>query len=515
MRNLAQNLGFLLFTAIILLNMSKAHAVAEVSPDSPVIRLPIKAIPKTLDNTNYVHVDQFRIGALLTDSLFEFGENLQLDPKLAKSIEWDKSRSRFLIELRDVSFANGKPIHAKDVISSITRCIRTSKKDITDSFSKIVGYDDFVEGKRKTPEGLKALSAHRLAIYLNEPSPLIVENLAMLSCAIVLPNAKGSTNLFAGALGSGPYTIDKINKSVIRLKKRANYYGISSGPNTIEFLATNNFGNLKALKDKMDLIVLDEEAPEVEGYNRFRYSRMGNWQLSFNNSKAPFNQKNLRLAVAKAIDYKLLSESMGWLPSRMQAGIFPFGMAGFVPRDLEKRELSEANRILKSLGYSRSNPFRFTLILSTRNGAKKEAEIWRKVFAGSYIDVTVQLLEHKELIERRRSGDFQVMRNGKAPGSIDAHLLLASYLAGSRFNTPRVNLPKCESKIRLALNTVEREQRRKRYVDAETCLMAEQVIVPLASLNPGWALLKKPWKIRRTNQYLLYPYYANEWRRED
>ena len=58
---------------------------------------------------------------------------------------------------------------------------------------------------------------------------------------------------------------------------------------------------------------------------------------------------------------------------------------------------------------------------------------------------------------------------------------------------------------------VDREKRFSVYKKAEDCLLDAAILMPLSTVQPGVALMRKPWKFTRQNKYLLYPYWISEW----
>ena len=92
------------------------------------VYLPLKAIPKHLKVDRLIQLDQFRVVALLANSLYEVGPKLQIDGKLAKSSVWDKDRKRLTIQLADARFPDGHEISADDVIRSVSACINPNPR---------------------------------------------------------------------------------------------------------------------------------------------------------------------------------------------------------------------------------------------------------------------------------------------------------------------------------------------------------------------------------------------------
>ncbi|MCY4643939.1 MAG: ABC transporter substrate-binding protein [Bacteriovoracales bacterium] len=478
--------------------------------DEQTVVLPLKAIPSDLRLDRLIQVDQIRVARLLSGNLFEVGENLQLEGKLAKNSYWEKGGKKLYIELGEATFSDGSPMNVDSVIHSLSDCIKSGPKNTTSAFSKIEGYRDFILGKSKRLKGLLKEGKNKMSLQTTHFAPLMKENLSAVSCSIIKPLKKGSNDLLSGAIGTGPYTIEKKTPKMLVLRKR-----FGRGPSRVKFISTNHYGNFDKLKSKVDLILVDSNIGDKKGFNKHKNSRLAYWQLSFNNENEPFNNLNLRKALSLGLDYKFLAERMGHETANLQEGLFPLGMRGFRPRREKPGNLEKANQILAQMGYRKEKPLKFSILLSKRKGVENSSRIWKKAFKGlSSIEISVELVEHRELIKRRREGKFDLLFHGKDTGSHDPHILLASYLSNSHFNTPRIKNRMCDRLIEKSLEIYDRGQRWDSYKKAENCLLNAYFIIPLATLNSGYALVKRPWKIARKNQYLLKPYDVDKWVKE-
>lgn len=480
--------------------------MSKVSIAENKVQLPLKAIPDHLKTDRLIQVDQFRVVALLADSLFEVGKKLQVVGKLAKTSYWDKSRKKLHIELGDVTFSDGSVLDSKSVVNSISACVKSSERNTTSAFTKIKGYKDFIPGKSKSLRGLKILSEKKLSIEVDSFAPLLKENLSSTACSIVKSIKNNSNDLLNGAIGTGPYTLKERSKGHIHLVHR---YG--KGPKSVLFLPTDNYGDFQKMKGSFNLILVDSNVGDTPGYNKHKNSRLGNWQFSFNNQSPPFNKLELRKAISLGIDYEILLKTFNWEKERLQKGLFPFGMRGFQKRELEDRNLNESIKIFKTFGYTKKKPLIFTLLLSKRKNIESKIKLLERAFSEMPVKVSVKLVAQRDLIKLRNRGKFDILFHGKASGSHDPHIILSSYMSASRFNTPRVKNLKCDELIKKSLQTYDRPLRWSYYKEAENCLLQTYFIVPLATVNGGYALVKKPWRIARKNQYLLYPYFVNEW----
>lgn len=478
---------------------------------SEKVVLPLKAIPQNLSLDHIIQVDQFRVISLLSDSLFEMGENLQLHPKLAESYRWEDGGRRLDVKIRKTFFSDGSPVKIEDVKKSILACVKSGRKGGLSSFSALKGYEKFINGNSRELGGVKVKGEVTLQFFLDKKTPLLTEALSNAACSIL--KASKGRDYYKGAIGAGPYKFVGKDKYEISLTKNKLYHGIKTGPKLVTLRSTSSYGDFNKLSKSFSLVITENKVKPSKTFAAFPYSRLGTWQLSFNNRKAPFSNPAIRKAVKNTIDFSLLQKELSYSPNRLQEGLFPFGMRGFKKRLNLKVQVDRANRSLAELGYSVKSPLEINFYLSKRKGSDKEAKVWEKAFKSRLVKVKVHLIEQKELVKIRNQGKFDILKHGKSPGSIDAHILLSSYHSKSRFNTPKANLPICDKKIVAALQVFDSDKRFEKYREVERCLLDQDIIVPLASLNAGAALVKAPWKITRTNQYLLYPYRANEWKK--
>lgn len=245
-------------------------------------------------------------------------------------------------------------------------------------------------------------------------------------------------------------------------------------------------------------------------FNQFEYARLGFYQLVLNNSRPPFNSEKVRKAIELGLDFDALAKGVGWKPEYLQAGFFPYGMRGFRQR-AQGRNVAEANKLLASAGYSAANPLKFTITMAKAKTSEHEATIWPHVFEGAWIKPVVELVDQNVLVDRRNAATFDALRIYKVPGSVDGDRLLSSYLTNSQYNTPRSVTRDCDKLIKAALQVVDVDERYHEYEKADACLMGHTILIPLASFQPGLALVRKPWALMRKNRYNLRPYDVQMW----
>lgn len=500
----------LLLAALLCASPSMAGAAETASADELAV-LPLKALPRRVAIDDMVMADEGFVADLISEGLFDIGEGFEVDRVLVDSVSWRKEGRVLRIQLKRALFSDGTEVRADDVMRTLHRCIKNAEEALSFALKNIDGFEEFVSGKSAVLRGLKKISDRELEIETTEPSPLLPDALAFHACGVI----KGaSTDLLGGAIGTGAYKLESADADRIVLRKRKDYHRESTGPEVVEFRSTNHWGSYAELKDWATVIKVEGDPGITPGFERFENAELGSYQLAFNNSSGPFSDVRVRRAVAAALDIETLSDKLHWRKDRLQGGLFPFGMRGFKHR-AARRDTALATRLLKEAGYSERRPLKFTITTARSKLSAAEAGAWPRAFPGVPIRVSLEVLEQKELVDRRRRGAFEALRIVKLPGTVDGHRLLTSYLTHSKFNTPRGNTPECDVIIKGSLGIADIDARYKEYEKADACLMARQILVPLASVQPGYVLLKRPWMLTRKSRYTRMPYSVYWWRRSD
>ncbi len=491
-------------------------SVAVASTDPSVAYLPIRAVPNSLDPSQLKVDSASYIFRQVAEGLFAIGDGFQIYPRLAENMEWSRDQKRLTIRLRKAKFSDDSAVDASAVVRSLKYCVRNAEKTLLVAVRSIEGYSSFIRDQSAPLSGIVIKSPNEIEIRLNRKAPLLLDDLAQADCHIVKPAANGSMDLLQGAIGSGPYRIKSTTKSEITIERRSNYPTALDGPDVAVYRQTEDFGRFDQLKSWVTMAAVEYRPASDDSFEEIEFSELGTHELIFNNAKPPFNRADVRRAVSLALDYRMLAKKLGWSPDTLQAGLVPLGMPGFHKREIEDRStrLDEAKRLLRRAGFSESHPLKFTLLLSRLPAYEKETGLWPKLFSGVPISVQVDLIQHAERNQRQDKGDFQAMRVMKYAGSVESHRIFSSYLSNSTYNPTRSHEPECDKFTASSISTVDRETRFKLYERADHCLMEKAILVPLASIQPGYVLLKKPWKLSRTNRYLLYPYWISEWRHD-
>ena len=222
-------------------------------------------------------------------------------------------------------------------------------------------------------------------------------------------------------------------------------------------------------------------------FREIEISELGTYQLILNNAKSPFNNVRVRRAVSLALDYRRLAEKMNWSEDTLQAGLVPLGMRGFLKRTPADRDEApkEATRLLKDAGYTAHHPLRFNVLFSSVPSMRGKCHTRRIFFL---VRRSWQSRRSFPTLSGTRGliAAISKLQDGSNTGALPNRTgCFFPDLSGSPFNPARSHGPKCDRLIEKSVSNQDREARFQLYSQADSCLMNQAILVPLASLQRG------------------------------
>jgi peptide/nickel transport system substrate-binding protein len=300
-------------------------------------------------------------------------------PDLAESWAWDGTKTKLTFKLRQgVKWHDGKPFTAKDVACT---------------WNKLLGKDK--DTFRKNPRAIWYQNVKNIAVNgdfevtfeLNRPQPALLSMLAS-GYSPVYPCHVSTRDMRTKPIGTGPFKFVEFKQNeVIRLARNPDYWKkgkpyldgiemriVSNRSTRILGFVAGEFDmtfsqdiTIPLLKD------MKSQAPNAICPVKPQYVPRN---LMVNREKPPFDNPELRKALALAIDRKpfvdILTEGKGDIGGVMLP--LPEGLWGMPPEvlktmtgyggDVEKNR-AEARKIMEKLGYSAQNPLKVKI--STRD----------------------------------------------------------------------------------------------------------------------------------------------------
>lgn len=245
----------------------------------------------------------------ITEGLLVIDENSQLQPLLAS--DWEAvDELTYIYHIRDdVNFSDGSPMTMEDVMFSLNRHI---------------GSDSFLGWMYDNVESMEQTGDWELTVKLSQPDALWQYTFGttaghIISKAYYDAHAEDFGTATGGVLGTGAYKLDHwTNGSEIVLAANENYWngGFNFDFNKIVFpVIVEDTTRLTALHTgQVDFILdvpvamldqIEDENTALKMVNSF-----GIDFLSFNTEKPPFDEVEVRQAIAYAIDGVAIAEQI-------------------------------------------------------------------------------------------------------------------------------------------------------------------------------------------------------------
>lgn len=245
------------------------------------------------------------------DNLFKFDKkDSSLQPNLVESYE-KVDDITYVLKLReDVTFWDGNPMTAEDVVFSMSRHMDPS---VASLFAYMYYSVDTIE----------ATGDYEVTVTLLAPDTDFIYNLATMAGAVIEKSfVEEAGDSFGkatgGTMATGPYKYDSWTEgSAIVLVKNDSYWGDVTYPeDTLEFdiIEDGATAALALTSGQVDFY----NTPTLDMMNQMKDSDLvyvyyapgvQNTYLAFNCSKGPFSDPNVRKAVSCAIDRDAISKA--------------------------------------------------------------------------------------------------------------------------------------------------------------------------------------------------------------
>jgi ABC-type transport system substrate-binding protein len=355
---------------------------------------------------------------LFYEALLDTDPNGNIIPSLAESWNVSKDGLDYTFKLRSgVKFHNGQEMTAEDVKWSAEYSMNPKNGATGLNYLKHV-------------KSVAALDRYTVRFTLKAPIAPFLAYLASIKAFSVAPKEsvpQGVETVPSFPPGTGPFQFKEYKPGREVVFTRFKDYRQKGLPYLDEVVLrpveepTVRFASLRA--GDLDMIertpyafVRKVDAAEVRGIKATAASGAGFRRIIFNVLEPPFNNPNLRLAVAYAIDKKQYLQGAFWGYGTPTDQRVPMGNSWFVKMPQRERDAAKVKALLKEAGVVGD----FEPELLGRKGAEEEHQVLERQLADAGIKVKVTVLEFGAYRQRQRSGDFQmILYGGDLP--IDPH----------------------------------------------------------------------------------------------
>jgi len=350
--------------------------------------------------------------------------NCEYVPWLATDFAWaDPQTLKFTI--RDgVKWSDGQPFSVDDVVYTFNL------------LKQVPAFDQ--QGIWKSLDSVSA-EGKVVTFKFKEPSvPVFTRMISVMMLPKHIWEAQSDPTTFTdeAAVGTGPFMPDTFNGQLLQIKRNPQYWGADEiKVETIQFHQSAGGGEVEVLKlakgeyDFNAMFVPNVEQAFVsrdKEHNHYWFPQGGEIALGMNLTKAPFNDKEFRHALAYAIDRKEISQKavFGYVDPASQTGLTVPGQKDWIPSDIPDMgvfpfDQAKALEILNAAGYKKEGgkilgkdgkPLEFTfLVQGGWNDWIQAAQIVQSNLSAMGFTVNVQTPAPEVVESRRAAADYDMV----------------------------------------------------------------------------------------------------------
>ena len=381
--------------------------------------------------------------------------SLKVESSLAEKWEIDPSGTVYTFHIKKGVFfhddecysgGTGREIKASDFKFSFDLLCKKSpdNEDFSSTFKdRVLGANEFYDGKSKDLSGVKIIDDYTLQITLNRPSTVFLQILAEPSCVVISQEAytKYGKEIKNGA---GPFVFDTENssKEKIVLKRNNSYHGQDTLGNQLPFLDTilvyivpTKEQELTMFKEgKLDMItslpsqsvkeMVENQIKDFQAnppkYFLDNSPEMITQYYTFNTKKAPFNNIKVRKAFNYAINRQKIVDDVlsGQAFGPGIKGITPptFTLDGYDISTLTGYDFnpSMAKKLLAEAGFPNGKGFPSVKIILNSGGARNSnvvVEIQKQLMENLNVNIDFDVVPYAQKLEEARYGRMDIVRD--------------------------------------------------------------------------------------------------------
>ncbi|MDO8526657.1 MAG: ABC transporter substrate-binding protein [Deltaproteobacteria bacterium] len=286
----------------------------------PVFRKAVYLIPEKIDPIYFLSTAEHSISNLIFEGLFSVNDLLEIEPCLVQEWRLEGDGTKYWFKLKkDVLFHDGIPLTSMLVKQSLERLL-SKDSPVQKTYNRI--------------ENIKIIDTSELEIKLKSPSPSFISLLAAPFAKITKP----AQNL-AYPIGTGPFVLKEVinsgnHQKILRLQRFEKYRQALPKIEELQLWELSeeqaiNLAQAGFIHDTTNWISKSDLCSKEQACRKIEAPSAVTWLLSFNTSKHPLNNINLRKCLTRNFDQKYFIQN--FVPDHVPAQAYlPRTLPGFL-----------------------------------------------------------------------------------------------------------------------------------------------------------------------------------------
>lgn len=464
----------------------------------------------SLDPINVTDGESIRVTHNVFETLLEYDENLELQPKLATEYSSSEDGLTWTFKLREgVKFHDGTDFNADAVVFNFDRWM-----DPENPYHKggDFPYYPFLYGGFKGDENhliehVKATGEHELEIKLKRKTAPFLSYLAISMFGIASPAAleefEGDVN--EHPVGTGPFKFEEWNRNnTITLVKNPDYWmeGKPYLDKVIYQVIPENSARLNALQTG-EIDVLDgmnatdtNAVEETEGLELLKRPSFNIGYMAFNTEKKPFDDPKVRQAINMAINKEEIVDAFYNGLAETATSPLPPSLWGYDDTlDPYEYNVEEAKKLLAEAGFENGFETELYTMSNPRPYMPEPVKIAEAIQADlAEVGITAEIVstEWATYLEDTKQGKHTMAMYGWTGVMADPDNFLYPNLSKTNTEKPAQNIAfyksdEFTSLITEARETIDQDKRIELYKQAQQLFQKDAPWVMLAYTTPPLA----------------------------
>lgn len=421
-----------------------------------VLTVAISGEPDQLDPHRTSAYHSFQVLENVYDTLVEPDANLAMKPALAT--EWSTSEDQltWTFTLREgVTFTDGSPLTAEDVVYSYTRII-DEKLNAAYRFA--------------TVESVTAPDSGTVVVTLTAPTPNLLASLGgFKGVAIVKKSNVESGAVKTEPIGSGPFTVASYTAGdSIKLVRNDSYWGTKPKLDGVTFTFVKDptvaLQNLRGGEVQWTDNLPPQQVPALREDDELVVRSVPSsdyWYLALNQSREPYDNVEVRRAVAFALDRAAITKAAKFGLATVNQTAIPEDSAFYYDYAPYQRDPARAKQLLATAGVTD-----LTMDLMVTNEYPETvtaAQVIAAQLKDVGITVTIRTLDFAQWLDEQGKGNFDSFMLGWL-GNIDPdEFYYAQHHSQGTFNFHGYRNPAVDSLLDQARTETDQAARKRQY----------------------------------------------------